>query len=54
LPNALRERLKRIQPLRSQFRALQSGLTHVRRAVGLPLRPALVSRYLAKHEGRKS
>ena len=48
MPNALRERLKRIRPLRAAYRSLQTGLTHVRRVVGLPLRPALVSRYLAR------
>src|SRR5262245_14320062 len=49
MPNGLRERLKQVRPLRSAFRSVQSGLTHVRRAVGLVLRPALVSRYLAQH-----
>lgn len=49
MPSALRERLKRIQVLRSAFRSWQWGLTRVRRLVGLALRPALVSRYLARH-----
>jgi predicted SAM-dependent methyltransferase len=49
MPRALRERLKRFRPLRSAYRALQSGMTRVRRYLGLPLRPILVARYLARH-----
>src|SRR5215471_8651649 len=49
MPSALRDRLKRIKPLRAAFRALQEMLTHVRRVLGIPLRPMLVSRYMATH-----